>query len=387
MSNTIVALFALCVLTACFRSKSERIIFNDTETNQEIWQLSQIDSCMMPYFENQAFTYDDSHAVFSSNRDGTWKLYASDLTNGMVSKISDHKCKGRFSIFPTGDEVAFMENGVLYAINVKTKLERVLFDANGKVEEEYISCACLFTNDGDYTTILGYNDNNSASIYRIRFSTNEIQKVYSSTTGLSHPMINPEYPNLITFVCKPDRRTQWELPREQRARGMLINTDTNTIIPFVMSDIRYKATHETWSKDGERLYYFDKIHRYSKPIPNEGWEVCVVSIDRNGGDKTIHYQNNSFKLSHGIASNDGRYFVCDVERPQQNPMFLLDFRTGEAKILCWPNQSQLSPGNVQSDHVHPSFSRSGRYIAYTSDCNSIGVPQAFAVPLFNNANH
>lgn len=368
-----------CVLS-CGRTSGERIIFNDERTGREIWQVSQIGTCLMPYFENQAFTYDDKYAVFESDRDGgVWKLYSSDMKTGQVSKISDREVEGRFSIYTTGDEAVFMSGGVLYAVNVASHEERVLFDANGKVDEQKISSNCLFTNDGDYTVLRASNPDKFTSIYRIRISTGEIEKLLSSPYGIEHPMINPEHPNLITYVCKPDLRTRWDLSREERARGRLIDTDKGTDIPFVMSDVKYRATHESWSSDGERLYYFDKIHRYSDPDPSKGWEVSLMSIDKDGQNLTRHYINNDFKLSHGVGSHDGRYFVCDVEQKLENPLILLDLSTGEARIVCWPNQGQLSAENTQSEHVHPLFSRSGKYIAFTSDRNSRGTPQAFVV--------
>ena len=106
-----------------------------------------------------------------------------------------------------------------------------------------------------------------------------------------------------------------------------------------------------------------------------------TSSNKDGGDRQEHYINRSFKLSHGIGSTDGRFFICDVEEPEHNPLILLDFETGEAQIICWANQTQRSKGNVQSEHAHPLFSRSGKYVAFTSDRNTIGRPQAFVVPV------
>ena len=383
MRNLVTLMAVAAVLaSSCASPRTERTVYRDECTGREVWQLTQIDSCMMPYFENQAFTYDDSYAVFKSNRDaGVWKLYSSDMKTGAVEKISDREVTGAWSIYSTGDEAVFMSDAVLYAVNVRTHAERVLFDARGKVAEQTVISNCLFTEDGDYTVLRACNPDKYTSLYRVRISTGEIEKLLSSPYGIQHPMINPRHPNLVTYVCKPDRRTMWNLPREERARGMLIDTDKGTVVPFVMSDSLYRATHETWSSDGERLFYFDKIHRVSDPDPVKGWEVSLVSIDRDGGDRSVHYTNNVYKLSHGVGSADGRWFVMDVERKMENPLFLFNLGTGEAEIICWPNQRMPSSGNRQSEHVHPLFSRSGRYIAFTSDRNTPLRPQAFVVPV------
>lgn len=229
--------------------------------------------------------------------------------------------------------------------------------------------------------LTGQNPDRSSSFYRLHVPSGRLEKVYSSKTGFTHPMINPVYPNLITFVPKPDKRSMYDLPKEERARGMLLNTDDGSVRPFVMSEKYYRATHETWSKDGERLYYFDKLHKSGYADPTMGWEISVVSIDKTGCDRTVHYLNNVYKLAHGIATEDQHFFVCDVDRPRNNPLYLINLTTGEAEIVCWANQTQPSLGNVQTEHVHPLFSRSGNYIAFTSDCNSPGVPQAFIVPI------
>ena len=360
-------------------SESERIIFRD-ESGNEVWQVSARDSALMPYFEVQAFTYDDRYCVFKSNRDGAWKLYSSRLADGRVEKISDRVVNGTYSIYTTGNEVVFAEGKVIYAVRVDTHGERVLFDATEKIPEPVISINALFTEDGDYTAVAA-KGRDSSYIYRLRISTGEARKVFASATGFSHPMINPMHPELITLVPKPDLRTRYDLPREERARGWILNVDQGTVKPFVMSDPGYKATHETWSKDGERLYYFDKLHNRSAGDPNGGWEVSVVSIDKEGGDRTTHYTNSQYKLAHGILSADGKYFVCDADRPGHNPLFLLTMETGEARIVCWPNQLFQHDGNVQTDHVHPSFSRSGKYIAFTSDRNTPGYSQAYVLPL------
>ena len=295
----------LLVMTGCSvrPSQTERIVYLDEKTGNEVWQVSQGDSMsLMPYFETQGFTYDDRYAVFKSKREGDWKLFSTSIATGEVCKISDRVVDGSYSVYTTGDEVIFMERGIIYAVHVETHAERVLFDANGKIDESVISFNALFTNDGAWMVLTGQNPDRSSSFYRLHVPTGRLEKVYSSKTGFTHPMINPVYPNLITFVPKPDKRAMYDLPKEERARGMLLNTDDGSVRPFVMSEKYYRATHETWSKDGERLYYFDKLHKSGYADPTMGWEISVVSIDKTGGDRTVHYLNNVYKLAHGIAT-------------------------------------------------------------------------------------
>ena len=65
-----------------------------------------------------------------------------------------------------------------------------------------------------------------------------------------------------------------------------------------------------------------------------------------------------------------------MQKPKDNPLILVDLKSGGHRILCWPDSS-VAGGHPKSAHVHPSFSRSGKYIAYTSD--RTGTPQVYVV--------
>ncbi|MDE5622484.1 MAG: hypothetical protein K2I59_05800, partial [Alistipes sp.] len=68
---------ALVALVGCSMPATERIVYIDEKTGNEVWQVSQGDSMsLMPYFETQGFTHDDRYAVFKSKREGDWKLFS-----------------------------------------------------------------------------------------------------------------------------------------------------------------------------------------------------------------------------------------------------------------------------------------------------------------------
>ncbi len=164
----------LLVMTGCSvrPSQTERIVYLDEKTGNEVWQVSQGDSMsLMPYFETQGFTYDDRYAVFKSKREGDWKLFSTSIATGEVCKISDRVVDGSYSVYTTGDEVIFMERGIIYAVHVETHAERVLFDANGKIDESVISFNALFTNDGAWMVLTGQNPDRSSSFYRLHVPT------------------------------------------------------------------------------------------------------------------------------------------------------------------------------------------------------------------------
>ena len=228
-----------------------------------------------------------------------------------------------------------------------------------------------FTNDGTYT-LLSTEQENIKSIYRINLKNGEIRIVHTQDSGsISHPLINPVYPDIISFVPGPDRQNDMNLPMELRARTWKTDLGKNETRQFLTCGYRLRATHESWAYNGTRFFYFRKTVPGWKPVA-----VCSMSLD--GTDFIMHYSSDSLKLGHGIASRDGRWFVSDTQDPGKNPLVLINLKTGTGRIIAWPNSSVMEGQGVFS-HVHPFFSPSARYICYTTDAS--GYPQVHVVPV------
>ena len=370
--------------TEAQKTASERIIYIDSLTGNEVWQITTNDSMSnMSYFEAQSFTADDKYVVFKSRRgDGRWKLFRSAMADGTVSPVSNRTADGSYTIHPNGREVCFLDSGIVWAVDVETLAERPLLDTRKAIPSESVRFSASFTADGNYTLLSLNTEGIGTEIFRAYLPEGRIEKIYTVPTRCSHPLLNPVDPNIITFVPYPDRQNDFSLSPEERARTWIIRLSKNgqralqaDARPFLMMPTGFRATHETWSSDGERFYFFRKTVRrdgkYFKP-------VAVCSVDKNGEDLKVYYSNDTVKLGHGIASRDQKWFIADSQDPRTNPLFLLNLETGEARIICWPNSSQTT--SSQYFHVHPSISASGRYAAFTSDRNT-GTPQAFVIPL------
>ena len=381
--TTLICLSAIAC-TEAQKTTSERIIYTDSLTGSEVWQITSNDSMSnMSYFEAQSFTADDKYVVFKSRRgDGRWKLFRSTMADGTITPLSNRTVDGSYTIHPNGREVCFLDSGIIWAIDVETLAERSLLDIHGAIESDDIRFSSSFTNDGNYTLLSTNTKGIGTEIYRAYIPEGRIEKIYTVPTRCSHPLLNPEDPNLITFVPYPDRQNDFSLSLEERARTWIIRLSNDgqgalqvDAHPFLMMPTGFRATHETWSADGERFYFFRKTVRkdgkYFKP-------VSICSVDKNGKDLKIYYTNDSIKLGHGIASRDQKWFIADSQDPHNNPLFLINLETGKTQIICWPNSSQTT--SSQYFHVHPSISASGRYAAFTSD-RCTGTPQAFVIPL------
>jgi Tol biopolymer transport system component len=344
----------------------------DTRTGREVWQITSHDSASEAcYFEAQAFTADDKYMVFSSKRTGEWQFYRCDLENGALKQLTSvSDLSLRYTMHPDGKRIFYIDGRALCAINVYDLGIDTLMDLSGSgLNRPRI--ANSFTADGRYALVNSRSDS-GMSIYRADLLSETMEHVLTwPGERYSHALINPAYPHLVTFVPYPDTQNDMSLPMDQRARTWIANMETGEVKQFLTCPYGYRATHESWSTDGERFFF------YKKSVP--GWmPVSIASISKDGNDWQEYYTNDTIRLGHGRASHDGKWFISDGQDPGNNPLILLNLETGDPGFLCWSDAS-IREGHGAHAHVHPSFSSSGRYITYTSDIT--GTPQVYVVPL------
>jgi len=349
------------------------------ETDREVWQISSDTAPSVAcYFERQAFTSNEKYVVYASRQSGKWRLYRTELKTGVagpLTSLSREIMDDDYTIMPDGERVCYLDGWRLYATHVESGEEQLLFDYTGLLPDKPRYTGS-FTNDGKYTLVYVYNDSLKA-IYRTNLVTGEVLEVHRHREGkISHPLINPEDPDVISYVPGPDTQNDMTLPMEERARSWKVDLKAGTDKQFLTMPYGFRATHESWSHDGERFFFFRK----TRP----GWSpAAICSQDKSGGDFRVHYESDTTKLGHGIASRDGRWFISDCQKPMRNELVLVNLESGEGQILCWPNSS-VDGGHLKRAHVHPSFSPDRNYICFTSDRS--GVSQVYVVPVGDLTN-
>ena len=346
----------------------------DSRTANEVWQITNHDAMSMAvYFERQAFTADDRYLVFCSERTGVWQIFRADLTNGEIVQITDDKGIDPFmiTIHPDGEHVCYIYEKVLYRTNVASLEEEIMIDFSGRFSGQ-VGFSSSFTADGRYTTISTVSDI-ERNIYRVDLETKDIEHALRWTEGtFSHVLTCPTNPDLITFVPGPDTQQDMSLPMEKRARTWKVDMKSGEAKQFLTMPYGFSATHETFSADGKRFYFYRKERPSGEP-------VTICSVDLQGDDFQEHYYGEKIgiAIAHGVSSNDGKWFLTDGDDRNHNPLILFNLETGEDLFLCWPNSSIDKYG--QYSHVHPSLSKSGRFACYTSDVS--GTPQVYVVPI------
>lgn len=353
------------------------------ETGREVWQItSDTAPAVACYFERQAFTDNENYVVYASRQSGRWRLYRTDLKTGISRVLSPPErtiSDDDYTIMPDGKRVCYMDGWKLYATQVESGKEEVVYDFTGKLPRPPRFTGS-FTNDGRYTLVYIRGDQQEwerTVIYRVDLQDGELLVIKDQPAGkITHPLINPEDPDVISYVPGPDTQNDMSLPMDQRARSWKVDLKAGTDSQFLTMPYGFRATHESWSFDGARFFFFRK----TRP----GWSpAAICSQDKEGGDFRLHYESESIKLGHGIASRDGKWFVSDSQWPDKNELVLVNLETGEAQVLCWPNSS-VEGGHAERAHVHPSFSPGGNYICFTSD--RTGVSQVYVVPVSDLTN-
>ena len=342
------------------------------ETGREVWQITSDSSINIAcYFERQAFTSDDKYLVFSSMREGKWRLFRANLENGNILPLNPEERVIEdydYTVHPDGKQACYMDKNILYGINVYTLEEKVLFDFSDLFVGRAVFSGSI-TSDGQYTLVTVINEP-TRQLYRVNLNSKEVLLVHEQNTGeFSHPMINPTDPDIISYCPLPDSQNDMSLPMEKRARTWKINVKDGTDEPFIICPYGFRATHESWSKDGSRIFFFRKTQ--------PGWKPATIcSINSDGEDLQEHYTSDTIRLGHGISSEDGKWFISDSQDKARNPLILLNLEMGSQTFLNWPDASVKRRDHT---HVHPFFSKSGKFVCYTSDVT--GVPQVYVVPV------
>lgn len=353
----------------------------DQRTGREVWQITSGDSISHScYFEAQPFTADDRYLVYSSNRSGAYQLYRVELRSGESRQIT--RCERlsnlSFSMHPDGRHVVYLDGARLCKTDVAgggttviLGLEREFAPPRYKAPVRF-SAGRTFSPDGRYTAAGCVDGAGAAGLALIDLHKGRVERTITVPNGTGgHMLVCPADPWLVTFVRTPDRQNDMTLPMEERARTMIADFRTGGIRPYLIMPYGWRATHEYWDSKGERFYF------HKKHVPN--WvPTSICSMKRDGTDWQTHFTSETLRLGHSMISHDGRFIVSDVQKPNDNPLILIDLASGTHKVLCWPDSS-VTAGHPRQAHVHPSISRSGKYVAYTSD--RTGTPQVYVVPL------
>ena len=346
----------------------------DAMTGRESLRLSTGDcDNIRPYVYKAPFSADQRYMVFSSDRAGDrLRPYRMDLASGGIACLSDAPDYEYLSleVAGTGNEALLDDGGAVRAVNLETLESRIVIDHPpewGKKNMRVWSSA-----DGKMMLLVYPRADGRVCIATApvgEFEKLEERHVLpAEVTFITHVQFNPSNSNLISYNRHPDRQNEDGAAPEHRARAYLLDLEKGTDLPLLTMPPGWRATHEYWSPDGQRLY-FHKKHAHNW-VP-----ASIGSIRLDGSDMIEHFVTDTIWLGHSSINPQQTHLVSDSQFAGRNELILIDLTTGRHEVLAWPNAS----GRPHPYHVHPSFSPDGKHILYNSDAS--GFAQIYLLPL------
>jgi oligogalacturonide lyase len=351
----------------------EKRAYADPRTGRQVIQLTQGDAQNWgAYASLTPFSADERFLVFDSNRTGRWEIFRVEIESGEITQLSNREGVQRetLNVPSPGREVGYIAGPRIWAVDLATGEERCAVDASA-VTEGALHSYLTFSPDGSKTLLLYKPRGREGSALAVAATDGSfIEPVFCFEGGISHPRWVPGDARTASYAPHPDRQDDPKETYERRARACQLDLETGKSFPLLVMPPGWRCTHEHWAPDGSRIY----VHR--KHVPN--WvPTSIVSVPKGGGEIITHYTHETLRLGHSGISADGRYMAIDVQEPNHNPLLLLDLATGDAELLCWPDAGISREHSRFAAHPHPSFSPSGQWIAYTSDC--AGTPNVYLV--------
>jgi len=358
--------------------RETRRTFRDPDTGREIWQMTGGGGdSVAPYMYCQAMTADERYLCFESDRTGTWQPYRLEVETGAVRQLASCEDYARFSfnMRPQSGELLFRAGKRVCAVDVLTGESRVTADLDDLGNVDHVAGICVADAKGERVALPYWDRDERAGIALLSLDGSLLETVFRRDEGVQHVLINPMQPDLVSFAVSPDYQNEPDGPPERRARAWLLDARTGEARPNLVMPPGFRATHEYWSADGERLYFHKKT---VGPGPGTQWiPTWINSIAREGGDERVHFESDSLYLGHSCVNRAETRIVSDEQRQGGvNVLIDIDAKARTAETICWPN---LLLDNAIHCHVHPSLSPSERFVVYTS--NVTGRAEVYLAPL------
>ena len=346
----------------------------DADHHYRVWKITDWDTshCVLGYLTFKLFSPDGRYLFFASNRTGEFQLYRLDLEReeavqvtgaAGLAPVDGIPIEGQWrdcNVHRQRNEFVYCTDRRIIAADIETFKPRVV--AECPPDWSRIDATPLFSGDGklfatDYElpdgrrgVAVGEMGDKPAKLTTVM--------VGKPGEGVGYLISSPTERFILSVCVGEDRQN---IPTESyanRARAWRIDPATGECRPYLVVPPGFRATHQYFGPGG-RLYF----HKKTVPTWTPTW---VASIDLDGGDYRDHYGSPDRKLGHSCVSADGSYLVIDVQESNRNELIHLDLKTGESRIIWWPNSS-CTADNSQAGHVHPSADFQGRRVAFQSD--------------------
>lgn len=341
------------------------------------------------YFYTQPFTPDERFFLYLCDRGDGPQVHRVEIESGETERLT-HVAGGehafRWNLHPNGRELFYQDPPRFMALDLETLETRVVLDVRtcDWIADGTTGGSIMFSPSGKYFSFSFTHDATErhapegwshwgrvaytcSAAARAACDGSGADLVYRHTAGMQHLQFCPASDDLMSFAVWPDYQNNRDLPAAHRARAWLI--DSGEARPLLTVPPGFRATHEYWSPDGERLYY----HRKSVP----GWVPNFLGcLDRRTGEQRDVFRHDTSRMGHSMCTPDGRFIVTDNDDfSAPNELIKVDVASGAGEVLCWRNVP-ADPGFADGG---PTVSPRGTWTAFTT--SRLGIPQVVLVRL------
>ena len=262
-----------------------------------------------PYVTAQGWNYQGTKFIFKTLKSSQYSLYEYDIVNGTVTKL-DTGISGDEDLLSA--QVTY-DNKIYYtkADGTTWKIDWLTYKAEQVANaKSYYSPSV--TNDGEWMTgVLKNWGNENRQLLLQNTKTGEAKSVsiatirnsWSSGSYASHPLVNPEYPHLVSVAHDNDDSSVVH----SRIWLSNFNSDTTynmfTQIPESDTVTGEKSGHEIWGANGENMYW---VKFNSSSVGQTG----IMRTDKYGA--TREYINGDYAYWHCFPSMDDNWVVADA---------------------------------------------------------------------------
>ncbi|MBQ8525348.1 MAG: hypothetical protein IJ460_01310 [Clostridia bacterium] len=303
---------------------------------------------------------------------GESKLYEYDTESGRLRFLDNVNCaetKGRYSsvnaVVTPGNRIYYMNQRTVYCIDWNTYKKYIVCPLPDGCNDIGVM---QVTNDGSFIT--GYYNGSFGDnrIVRLNCETGELDvNLYKDfsynphTQGVGHPLINPEYPNLLFFCHEgPTQHIPDRLWLANADNGEMYNMFVQK--PRPDGDTGECSGHEVWGMDGEYMYFVK--YALDCNIGKKG----IMRISKEGDAKGREYLTDDFDYWHCYPSSDNSFVVGDTAKGE---VAMTNLVTGKSELLA---KFELTDW-YHPHHPHPVISYNNKSINWQmiDENNVIGV--------------
>ena len=344
----------------------------DSETGRTYYYINMFgQAALRPYMTLQSWTEDANGFIVGSKSNGIYSLFVYDTVSQTVRYVdtnlitygTDHidACVG------TDNSVYYVKNDdggslAIYKSDLTNIEPKKIIDIPKNVTVGGISLSndnkyIGFDYKEPYTADKDYPEGSQLGA-RLNLETSEwdiFSHKWDFANLLNHTQINPVYTDLL-FFCHEKAGTGYKGIVNDRIWTVDLTTgkQDHVIQGYEAGTPVIMPTHETWSLDGEYLYFVDCASDSND---------AVAIVDKNGRHRQYFKNPYGYFYKHCFGSGDAKYIAADGHY-----MTIINTETYQAyKIARWKEDGKME----HPYHPHPHIARNAYKMSWGAEYEGV----------------